>query len=89
MNLDRIKERRAWGMSPRWFEEEGHAMPKFPNVRIRLAGTENAYAIMQAVEDAMRRAKVAPAEFEAYRRAAMAGDYENLLRVTRETVNCS
>lgn len=62
--------------------------PKFPHARIRLTGTENAYTIMQAVEDAMRRAKIAPAEFEAYRQAAMAGDYENLLRVTRETVNC-
>lgn len=62
---------------------------KFPNVHIRLAGNENAYAIMCAVEDAMRRTKIALAEFEAYKRAAMAGDYENLLRVTRKTVNCS
>jgi hypothetical protein len=61
---------------------------KFPNACIRLAGNENSYAIMNAVEDAMRRAKIAPAEFEAYRRTAMSGDYENLLRVTRETVNC-
>jgi hypothetical protein len=43
---------------------------------------------MNAVEDAMRRAKIAPSEFEDYRQAAMAGDYENLLRVTRETVSC-
>lgn len=61
---------------------------KFPNVRIRLAGNENAYAVINAVEDAMRRAKVSPAEFEAYRLAAMAGGYEDLLRVTRETVSC-
>jgi len=61
---------------------------KFPNVSIRLAGNENAYAIMNTVEDAMRRAKIAPAEFGAYKQAAMAGDYGNLLRVTRETVNC-
>jgi hypothetical protein len=61
--------------------------PKFPNARIHLAGNENAYSIMNAVEDAMRRANIAPSEFKDYRQAAMAGDYENLLRVTRETVN--
>ena len=60
---------------------------KFPTACIRLAGTENAYAIMNAVEDAMHRAKIAPAEFKTYRRAAMAGDYEDLLRVTRDTVH--
>jgi hypothetical protein len=88
MNFDRVKERRAWDLSPRWFEEEGHPMPKFPKARISLAGNENAYVILARVEVAMRVAKIAPAEFETYRRAAMASDYENLLRVTRETVNC-
>ena len=62
-------------------------MPKFPNVRIHLGGTENAYEIFERVENAMRQAGIDPAEFTRYRRAAMAGDYENLFRVTRETVN--
>ena len=59
---------------------------KFPNVHVCMTGSENSFEIMARVETVMRRARIAPAEFEAYRQAAMAGSRHNLVRVTCETV---
>jgi len=63
-------------------------MPKFPDVTVTLTGKDgNAFAVMGAVRKAMRQAKISQEEIEAYQNAAMNGDYDNLLRVTMETVN--
>lgn len=64
--------------------------PKFPDVKVKLTGTDgNAFVIMGRVIDAMRKAGVSSEGVQAYRDAAMAGDYDNLLRVTMETVDVS
>lgn len=40
MNFDRIKERRAWGLFPRWFEPESHAMNEPDLVALHLEALE-------------------------------------------------
>lgn len=62
-------------------------MPKF-DIDVSLVGKDgNAFAVMGAVRKALRKANVPQEEIEAYQKAAMNGDYNNLLRVTMETVN--
>ncbi len=62
---------------------------KFPEVEVRLVGEDgNALAIMGRVTNAMERAGLSEADRKAYTVAAMSGDYNNLLRVTMETVTC-
>lgn len=61
---------------------------KFPEVEVELVGQDgNASAIMGRVTAAMKDAGVAREDQDAYRKAAMGGDYDNLLRVTLETVS--
>lgn len=58
------------------------------DITVRLTGKDgNAFAIMGEVRKALRTAKVPQEEIDAYQKAAMNGDYDNLLRVTMETVN--
>ncbi len=60
---------------------------KFPQVKVKLVGEDgNAFAIMGRVTQAMRRAGLSKEDIAAYQQAAMAGDYDNLLRVTTDTV---
>ncbi len=60
-------------------------MPKYPNVEVELVGGDgNAFAIIGAVKKACRKAKIPSSVFEDYRKEAMSGDYDNLLRVTME-----
>ena len=55
-----------------------------------LSGPEgNAYAILGRVQVALREAGVSKADQAAYTEAAMSGDYDNLLRVTQETLVCA
>lgn len=64
--------------------------PKFPTVHVRLTGEDgNAFAILGKTRKALRRAKVAAEAIEEYTKAATSGDYNNLLRVTMETVDVS
>lgn len=63
-------------------------MAKFPNVTVKLIGRDgNAFAIMGAVTKEMRKAGLPKADIDTYMNEAMSGDYDNLLRVTQETVN--
>ena len=63
---------------------------KFPHVSVQLTGKDgNAWAIMGQVTRAMRSAGLPKADIEAYTERAMSGDYDNLLRVSMETVNVS
>ena len=56
-----------------------------PKVAVKLVGEDShAFAIMGRVTGAMRRAGWTEEERRAYTNAAMAGDYDNLLRVTVE-----
>ena len=64
--------------------------PKFPEIEVRLVGEDgNAFAIMGRVAHAMRRAGVSEDEVKTYVEKATSGDYDNLLRVTAETVRVS
>lgn len=63
--------------------------PKYPDVRISLEGEDgNAFAIMGRVARALRKAGAPDAAVHEYRKEAMSGDYDNLLRVTMRTVTC-
>lgn len=63
-------------------------MPKFPHVEVDFSHQDgNALMIMGAVTKAMRRAGCTQEDIAAYREAAMSGDYDNVLRVTDETVS--
>ena len=62
-------------------------MSKYP-VSVQLIGNDgNAFAIMGAVQNALRRHKVPAEEIKRYIEEATSGDYDNLLRVTSEWVN--
>lgn len=61
---------------------------KHPEVTVELSGQDgNAFAIMGAVAQAMRRAGIDKSAIDAYREESMSGDYDNLLRVAMQTVN--
>lgn len=58
------------------------------DLTVQLTGHDgNAFAIMGAVSQALRRAGVDKAEIDTYVDEATAGDYDNLLRVTMRWVN--
>lgn len=60
---------------------------KFPEIEVQLVGSDgNAFAIVGAVTSAMNRAGLPLAELNIYREQAMSSDYDNLLRVTMQTV---
>jgi hypothetical protein len=61
---------------------------KFPHVYVTLVGEDgNAFAILGRVKKAMERAGVSKEDVEAYLAEAKSGNYDNLLRVTMQTVN--
>ena len=60
---------------------------KFPDVHVKLVGEDgNAFSILGRVSAALKRAGHGDA-VKAYTDEAMSGDYDNLLRVTAQTVN--
>lgn len=64
--------------------------PKFEHIEVELTGKDgNAFAIMGAVKNAMRRNKVSQEDIDKYLEEAMSGDYDNLLVVTMKTVTVS
>ena len=61
-------------------------MPR-TNVEVQLVGQDgNAFAIMGAVTKAVRQNGYTPDDIDEYKKEAMSGDYDNLLRVTMEWV---
>lgn len=62
---------------------------KYPNVNVKLVGEDgNAFFILGRVAQAMKRGGCTKEEVSAYLKEAKSGDYNNLLRVTMNTVNC-
>lgn len=58
------------------------------NVTVKIIGNDgNAFAILGAVQSAMRKAKVEKEVIDAYLKEAMSGDYDHLLCVTMDYVN--
>jgi hypothetical protein len=63
-------------------------MPKFDHITVKLTGRDgNAFTVMGIVTNAMKQADVDQADIDEYFKRATSGDYDNLLRVTQETVN--
>lgn len=61
---------------------------KYPEVTVELTGTDgNAFAILGAVSNALKRAGVDKAERDAFYTEATAGDYDALLRTAMRWVN--
>jgi len=55
---------------------------KYPEIEVQLTGNDgNAFAIMGAVRNALKQAKVSPDEIAEYTKQSTSGDYDNLLRV--------
>ncbi len=64
--------------------------PKFPHVRVQLTDMDgNSFAILGRVIAAMKEAGIDQSEIDDYLKRAMAGDYDNLLKVSEETVDVS
>jgi len=62
---------------------------KFPHVKVKLVGEDgNAFAIMGRVQKAMREGCCREKDIERYVEQCTSGDYDNLLRITMETVDC-
>lgn len=65
-------------------------MPKYPNVKVQLAGENgNAFSIMGRVTKAMRREGVDDKEIKAFQAEAMSGDYDHLLQTCMKWVDAS
>lgn len=61
--------------------------PKHPEIEVELTGRDgNAFAIMGAVQRAMRQARLDSSEIDDYRNEAMSGDYDHLLVTTMKWV---
>lgn len=61
-------------------------MPKY-DVKVQLTGNDgNAFAIMGAVKNALKKAGATPDEISQYLAESMSGDYDNLLRTAMEWV---
>jgi len=57
------------------------------DVRVSLIGQDgNAFAVMGAVQRALRKAGAPKEEINQYLKEAMSGDYDNLLRTTMDWV---
>lgn len=63
---------------------------KYPEIKVQLTGTDgNAFAIMGAVQNALRKAGVAQTELDAYYLESTSGDYDNLLQTAMRWVSVS
>jgi hypothetical protein len=63
---------------------------KYPNVHVQLSGQDgNAFAIMGAVQKALRRHGVPQEEIAKYTEESMSGDYDNLLQTAMRWVDVS
>jgi hypothetical protein len=65
-------------------------MTKYPEIEVQLLGQDgNAFAIMGAIQKALRKAEVPKEEIDLYLKESMSGDYENLLRTAMRWVSVS
>lgn len=63
-------------------------MCKYPEIEVELIGNDgNAFAIMGAVQKALKKANVPNAEIDEYIKESTSGDYDNLLRVAMDWVS--
>ncbi|TFG99690.1 hypothetical protein E4H12_01965 [Candidatus Thorarchaeota archaeon] len=63
-------------------------MPKYPNINVKLVGTDgNAFAILANVQHALRKGAVPKEEVDTFLKEAMSGDYNHLLRTCMNWVS--
>jgi hypothetical protein len=63
---------------------------KYPNIKVKLIGKDgNAFSIIGRVAEAMRKKKIPEEEIASFRKEAMRGDYNNLLRTCMKWVTVS
>jgi hypothetical protein len=63
-------------------------MPKYPDIEVELVGQDgNAFAILGAVQKALKRNGVPKEEIDQFFKEATSGDYDNLLRVAMDWVD--
>lgn len=63
---------------------------KYPGIHVQLTGTDgNAFAIMGAVQKALRQHGVDAEEIAQYQEESMMGDYNNLLQTAMRWVSVS
>jgi hypothetical protein len=92
--MDRTLARPRWRALALWRRRHRRAprgetdmQSKYPNVRIALVGEdENAFAIVERVQRALREAGVPIAEVKAFTVEACSGDYYHLLETVLRTV---
>lgn len=61
---------------------------KYPDVHVQLSGNNgNAFSIMGAVGQALRRHGVSDAEIKEYTEESMSGDYDHLLQTAMKWVS--
>lgn len=62
-------------------------MVKYPEIEVQLTGQDgNAFAVMGAVQKALRKADVPKEAIDEYLNASMSGDYNHLLVTATEWV---
>lgn len=62
--------------------------PRYPNVRVKLTGSDgNAFFIIAKVRAALRAKKVSEEVLHEFSEQAMSGDYDNVLRTCMCWVN--
>jgi hypothetical protein len=65
-------------------------MTKYPEIEVQLTGQDgNAFAIMGAVQKALRNAEVPKEQIDEYLKESMSGDYNHLLRTAMAWVSVS
>lgn len=102
MNKEFYKINDAWLEEVAAFIEAGNfdkpsATPKaestgirYPNVHVKLVGQDgNAFMILGAVSNAMRKNKIPKSEIDAFHKEAMNGDYDHMLRTVCRWVSAS
>lgn len=63
---------------------------KYPEIKVQLTGQDgNAFAIMGAVQNALRKAGVSQTELDKYYTESTSGDYDHLLRTAMRWVSVS
>ena len=61
---------------------------KYPEINVKLTGNNgNAFVILGLVSSAMSRGGAAKDDIDAFKREAMCGDYDSLLRTCMKYVN--
>ena len=64
----------------------GKVMPKY-DVKVKLSGNDgNAFSVMGAVKDSLKKAGASKEEIDQYLKESMSGDYDNLIRVAMDWV---